>query len=189
MGGTGFAASGQNEVIDRSLAGNILIAAPQLDDFFRRTVVLMVEHSEDGAFGVVLNRPSETSVAEVVPSLASYAPDEEVIWIGGPVAPDTAVALGRFDDPDAAAGIVVGDLGVIDPEDPGEELREMRVYAGHAGWGPGQLESELEQDAWIIEPASPEDPFREGDLWAYLLGRRGGQYSLIARMPEDPSMN
>jgi putative transcriptional regulator len=175
--------------MDRSLAGKLLIAAPQLDDFFRRTVVLMVEHGEEGAFGVVLNRPSETSVAEVVPSLASYAEDEEVIWIGGPVAPDTAVALGRFDDPGTAAGIVVGDLGVIDPDDPGDELREMRVYAGHAGWGPGQLESELEQDAWIIEPASPEDPFRDVDLWSYLLGRRGGEYSLLARMPEDPSMN
>jgi putative transcriptional regulator len=175
--------------MDESLSGKLLIAAPSLQDFFRRTVVLMVEHNENGAFGIVLNRPSQTSVAEVVPSLAPYADEEEVIWIGGPVAPDTAVALGRFDDPDAAAGIVIGDLGVIDPDDPGDELRALRVYAGHAGWGPGQLEGELEQDAWILEPASAEDPFRAGDLWAYLLGRRGGQYSLLARMPEDPSMN
>lgn len=179
----------QNEDVDDSFSGKLLIAAPSLHDFFRRTVVLMVEHNEQGAFGVVLNRPSETSVAEVVPSLASYAEDDEVVWIGGPVGADTAVALGRFDDPDAAAGIVVGDLGVIDPDEPGEELRELRVYAGHAGWGPGQLEGEIEQDAWIIEPASPEDPFRAGDLWSYLLGRRGGEYAFLARMPEDPSMN
>jgi putative transcriptional regulator len=137
----------------------------------------------------VLNRPSENSVAEVVPSLAQFAEDDEVVWIGGPVATDTAVALGRFDDPEAAAGIVVGDLGIIDPEDPGGQLREMRVYAGHSGWGPGQLEAEIEQDAWILEPASPEDPFRAGDLWSYLLHRRGGEYELLARMPEDPSMN
>jgi putative transcriptional regulator len=175
--------------VDDSLSGKLLIAAPSLEDFFRRTVVLMVEHNENGAFGVVLNRPSETTVAEVVPSLAPYAGDDEVVWIGGPVAADTAVALGRFEDPGASAGIVVGDLGVIDPEDPGDRVRGIRVYAGHAGWGPGQLEGEIEQDAWILEPASPEDPFREGDLWSYLLGRRGGEYSFLARMPEDPSMN
>lgn len=172
-----------------SLTGKLLIAAPSLHDFFRRTVVLMVEHNELGAFGVVLNRPSESSVEEVVPSLAQFADHDEVVWIGGPVAPDTAVALGRFGDPEAAAGIVVGDLGVIDPDEPGEGLRELRVYAGHAGWGPGQLESELDQDAWILEPASPGDPFRDGDLWSYLLGRRGGEFELLARMPEDPSMN
>ncbi len=175
--------------MDDSLSGKLLIAAPSLHDFFRRTVVLMVEHNEHGAFGVVLNRPSEASVAEVVPSLAPYADDGQVVWIGGPVATDTAVALGRFDDPNAAAGLVVGDLGVIDPDAPSEELRELRVYAGHAGWGPGQLESEIEEEAWIIEPASPDDPFRAGDLWSYLLGRRGGEYALLARMPEDPSMN
>ena len=175
--------------VDDLLTGKLLIAAPSLHDFFRRTVVLMVEHNENGAFGVVLNRPSESSVAEVVPVLAPYADDGQVVRIGGPVGTDTVVALGRFDDPGAAAGLVVGDLGVIDPDDPGDELRAMRVYAGHAGWGPGQLESEIEQDAWILEPASPEDPFRAGDLWSYLLGRRGGEYALLARMPEDPSMN
>ncbi len=174
--------------MDDSLTGKLLIAAPSLDDFFRRTVVLMVEHNEQGAFGVVLNRPSEASVSEVVPSLAPFASTDDYVRIGGPVGTDTAVALGRFDDPTDSAGIVVGDLGVIDPDAAGD-LRELRVYAGHSGWGPGQLESEIEQDAWFLEPASPEDPFRGGDLWAYLLGRRGGEYSLLARMPEDPSMN
>ena len=171
-----------------SLTGKLLIAAPSLDDFFRRTVVLMVEHNEQGAFGVVLNKASDASVAEVVPSLAPFASEDDFVRIGGPVATDTAVALGRFDDPTDSAGIVVGDLGVIDPDATGD-LRDLRVYAGHSGWGPGQLEAEIEQDAWFLEPASPEDPFRAGDLWAYLLGRRGGEYSLLARMPEDPSMN
>lgn len=175
--------------MEESLRGQLLIAAPSLFDFFRRTVVLMVEHNEEGAFGVVLNRTSESRVEEVVPSLAPLAGDGELVRVGGPVAPDTAVALGRFDDPDASAGIVVGDLGVVDPDIPGGEVRELRVYAGHAGWGPGQLEGELEGDAWIVEDASPEDPFRDGDLWSYLLQRRGGEYALLARMPEDPSMN
>lgn len=176
-------------LVHESLTGKLLIAAPSLHDFFRRTVVLMVEHNEQGAFGVVLNRPSEAAVAEVVPSLAPYADAEEVVWIGGPVATDTAVALGRFDDPAAAAGLVVGDLGVIDPDDPGDQLRELRVYAGHSGWGPGQLEGEIEADAWIIEDASAEDPFREDDLWSFVLERRGGEYALLASMPEDPSLN
>jgi putative transcriptional regulator len=175
--------------VDESLRGKLLIAAPSLYDFFRRTVVLMVEHNEQGAFGVVLNRTSDSRVEEVVPMLASLAPNGETVRIGGPVAPDTAVALGRFSEPDEAAGLVVGDLGVIDPDDPECEVREMRIYAGHAGWGPGQLEDELEEDAWIVEPASPGDPFRDGDLWSFLLERRGGQFALLARMPEDPSMN
>jgi putative transcriptional regulator len=177
------------EPIEETLRGKLLIAAPSLYDFFRRTVVLMVEHNEYGAFGVVLNRASDSSVEEVVPALATLAPNGDMVRIGGPVAPDTAVALGRFQEPGESAGIVTGDLGVIDPEDEECDVREMRIYAGHAGWGPGQLEEELERDAWIIEPASPEDPFREGDLWSFLLARRGGEFVLLARMPDDPSMN
>jgi putative transcriptional regulator len=111
------------------------------------------------------------------------------VRIGGPVAPDTVVALGEFEDPAEAAQIVVGGLGVVDPEVPDPELHRLRVYAGHAGWGPGQLDDELERDAWIVEDASPEDPFRDGDIWSELLRRRGGRYRLLATMPEDPSLN
>jgi putative transcriptional regulator len=118
--------------VDESLTGQLLIAAPSLHDFFRRTVVLMVEHNDEGAFGVVLNRPSEAAVAEVVPSLAPYADAEEVVWIGGPVATDTAVAIGRFDDPAAAAGLVVGDLGVIDPD--GTRAARLRRAFGLGPW-------------------------------------------------------
>jgi putative transcriptional regulator len=175
--------------VDESLRGKLLIASPDLFDFFRRTVVLIIEHTEEGAFGVVLNRLAEATVAEAVPVLASLAPEDELVHIGGPVSPDTVVALGEFEDPEEAAQIVVGGLGVIDPDAPGAELRRLRVYAGHAGWGPGQLEAELERDAWIVEDASPEDPFREGDIWAELLRRRGGRYRLLATMPEDPSVN
>ena len=68
-------------------------------------------------------------------------------------------------------------------------LRRLRVYAGHAGWAPGQLEGELEQDAWVLERAHAQDPFREGDLWVEALRRKGGDYALLARMPADPSLN
>ena len=172
-----------------SVRGKLLIAAPSLFDFFRRTVVLVIEHSDEGAFGVVLNRPSEAPVREAVPVLAPLADEDEVVRIGGPVSPQNVVALGEFEDHHDAAKMIVGDLGLVDPDATEVTLRRIRVYAGHAGWGPGQLDSELEQDAWMVEPASAEAPFADGDLWASLLRRKGGPYSVLAAMPEDPSLN
>jgi len=151
--------------------------------------VLVLEHSEDGALGVVLNRPSETEVADAVPDLAGLADPGDVVHVGGPVATDTVIVLGRFDDPDEAASIVLDDLGVLDPEAADSELHATRIYAGHAGWAPGQLDGELEHAAWIVEDASPDDPFEPGDLWSEVLDRKGGGYALLARMPEDPSLN
>jgi putative transcriptional regulator len=171
-----------------SLRGKLLIAAPSLFDFFRRTVVLMVEHTDEGAFGVVLNRASETTVAEAVPTLAGLAGAEEQVRIGGPVGTESVVILGEFSEPESSPKLVVGDLGIVDPDDRGAVSR-ARIYAGHSGWGPGQLEDELDRDAWMVEPASPEDPFRDEDIWSLALQRRGGEYALLATMPEDPSLN
>ena len=171
-----------------SLRGKLLIAAPSLFDYFRRTVILMVEHTDEGAFGVVLNRASESTVGEAVPALAELAGADEPVQIGGPVATDSVVVLGEFDDPEVSPKVVVGDLGVVDPEEEAD-VRRVRIYAGHAGWGPGQLEGELENEAWLIEPATSGDPFREDDIWSAALQRRGGEYALIATMPDDPSLN
>ena len=171
------------------MRGKLLIASPGLTDFFRRTVVLVLEHSDEGAVGLVLNRPSETQVDEAVPDLSELAEPDDVVHLGGPVGPDSVIVLGRFEDPDEAASIVFDDLGVVDPGAGLPELRGSRVYAGHAGWGPGQLDGELEQEAWIVEPAHADDPFDEGDLWSHVLDRKGGGYTLLARMPEDPSLN
>jgi putative transcriptional regulator len=171
-----------------SLRGKLLIAAPSLFDFFRRAVVLMVEHTEEGAFGVVLNRPAETTVGEAVPDLADLTDAEEPVRIGGPVGTDSVVMLGEFEDPEASPKQIVGSLGLVDPGEGGE-LRQARVYAGHAGWGAGQLESELERDAWLVQDAEPGDPFSDEDLWQLALQRRGGEYALLASMPDDPSMN
>jgi putative transcriptional regulator len=168
--------------------GKLLIASPALSDFFERAVVLLIEHSEEGAMGLVLNRPSETMVAEAVPTLAGLGDDGEVVRLGGPVGQNSVVALGVFDDPDESSRLVTGDLGVIDP-DRSHSLRRLRVYAGHAGWAPGQLEAELEQEAWVVSDPEPEDPFSEGDLWAGALARMGGKYALLATMPLDPSLN
>ena len=172
-----------------SVRGKLLVASPGLTDFFRRTVVLVLEHTEDGAVGLVLNRPSETPVDDAVPDLPVLVDPDEVVHLGGPVGPESVIVLGRFDDPHEAASIVLDDLGVVDPALDNPAVRAVRVYAGHAGWGPGQLDGELEEDAWIVEPAQPEDPFDEGDLWSDVLDRKGGGYTLLARMPEDPSLN
>ena len=136
-----------------SLRGHLLIAAPALHDYFRRTVVLVIEHTDDGAMGVVLNRESETLVAEAVPQLAELAPEEELVRIGGPVAPQSVVALGEFAD--------VGDpeqrgcpLGTLDPDAENASLRRIASSRLH-GWGPGQLDEDLEQDAWVGTRRNP----------------------------------
>jgi putative transcriptional regulator len=172
-----------------SLRGQLLIAAPSLHDYFRRTVVLVIEHTPDGAMGVVLNRTSETLVAEAVPQLAELTDDDELVRVGGPVSPQSVVALGEFADVAEAGTQVVGPLGTLDPDSENASLRRMRVFAGYTGWGPGQLDEELEQDAWLVTPAQSEDAFDDGDIWSEALKRKGGSYRLLSTMPADPSMN
>ena len=145
-----------------SLQGKLLIAAPSLFDYFRRTVILVLEHSEDGAMGVVLNRRSETSVADAVPALASLPDADELVYVGGPVAPGSVVALGDFEDPGEAGTRVVGSLGTLDPGRPTLSLQRLRVYAGYSGWSPGQLDSELDEGAWIVEEADAGGPLHGG---------------------------
>jgi putative transcriptional regulator len=171
-----------------SLSGKLLIASPSMSDYFHRTVILVVEHSEAGAFGLVLNRPSETSVGEASPELAELVGDDHVIHVGGPVQPNAVTAVGEHLDPAAATKLIVGSVGMVDLDDP-PELARLRIYVGYAGWAAGQLDGELEQDAWIVEDAHSDDPFREGDLWSETLARKGGSFALLARMPPDPSVN
>ena len=172
-----------------SLRGQLLIAAPQLIDYFRRTVVLVIEHTDEGAMGLVLNRPTATAVAEAVPALAELAEEDDVVHAGGPVQPDAVLALGDFEQPGEAGTPVLGTLGLLEPDAPTPALRRLRVYAGYAGWAPGQLDAELEQDAWIPAEVAPDDPFATGDLWPAVLLRKGGDYALMASMPIDPRLN
>jgi len=171
-----------------SMRGTLLIAAPSLFDYFRRTVVLVVEHTEQGAFGVVLNRRAENEVTELVPDLDPLVERGAPLWVGGPVGPDSVVVLGEFEQAQHSAGVVTERIGVVDPDGDADLVR-ARVFIGHAGWGPGQLEEELERDSWSVGELDPEDVFAEGDLWAEVLGRRGGEYALLATMPEDPTRN
>jgi putative transcriptional regulator len=179
-----------------SLRGSLLVASPSLlDPNFRRTVVLIAEHGEEGAMGVVLNRESELEVEEAAPPLADLVDPGEHVHSGGPVQPTAVVIMAEFDDPGAAATLVIDDVGFVAAEADfdalGEAVRRVRVFAGLAGWAPGQLESELERDDWIVEPALPDDVFHEDAeaLWSDVLERKGGQFALVARMPDDPSLN
>jgi len=178
-----------------SLQGQLLVASPSLlDPNFRRTVVLVTEHTDEGAAGLVLNRPSPAPVSELVPQLEPLVEDGEEVWLGGPVQPNAVLVLGEFVDPIDAAVPLFGSLGFPSLDEPDEILpvtTRRRVFAGYAGWGAGQLESEVERDDWILEPASNDDAFTESpdELWADVLRRKGGVYELVARMPEDPSVN
>lgn len=174
--------------MSESLAGQLLIASPVMGDWFRRSVVLVVEHAEQGAFGLVLNRPSESTVGEASAELGELIGDEHVLHVGGPVAPNAVTAIGDHAEPGEATKLVIGPVGMVDLERP-PELGRLRVFAGYAGWGAGQLDEEVESEAWIVEPARPDDPFAEGDLWSQVLNRKGGEYVLLAQMPEDPSVN
>lgn len=179
-----------------SVRGQLLVAGPALlDPNFWRTVVLIVEHNEEGALGLVLNRPSETSVAEAVPQLVALLEPEDRLFIGGPVQPSAVIVLAEFEDPTDAALLAFDDVGVLgtgpSPEDLTAGVRSGRAFLGHAGWGPGQLDGELERDDWILEPATLQDAFSADPraLWSEVLTRKGGSYALVARMPSDPSMN
>jgi putative transcriptional regulator len=174
---------------EESLRGKLLIAAPQLVDYFRRTVLLVLEHGDEGAMGLVLNRPTETEVADAVPELADLAEPGEVIHSGGPVQPESVLALGDYERPSAGSTPVLGNIALIDPEESDPDLRRLRVYAGYAGWAPGQLDKELEEEAWVVEAARPGDPFAGEELWAEVLQRKGGGYALWTTMPLDPSLN
>jgi putative transcriptional regulator len=176
--------------------GQLLIAGPALlDPNFWRTVVLVVEHTEDGALGLVLNRPSETTVGEAVSQLEQLVDLDDQLFIGGPVQPSAVIVLAEFEDATDAALIAFDDIGVLgiasSVDELGTGVRSGRAFVGHAGWGPGQLDSELERGDWILEPAERSDAFSETprELWQSVLTRKGGSYALIARMPSDPSVN
>jgi putative transcriptional regulator len=177
------------------LRGQLLIASPGLvDPNFRRAVVLVVAHDDEGAVGLVLNRPTEAEVAEAVPPLEPLFDPGDLVSVGGPVQPEAVCVLAEWDDPEEAGTIVFDDVGLMAGDTAVDEVlpatRRRRVFAGYAGWGAGQLEIELEEPSWIMADARVEDVFGEPrDLWAEVLRRKGGPYSLLATMPEDPSLN
>lgn len=179
-----------------TLEGQLLIASPALhDENFVRTVVAVAHHDDDGALGIVLNRPSATTVAEAVPELHDVLAPGQLVHFGGPVHHDAIVVLAEFRDPSDAAYLVSDRIGLVSDRmgigGLSDAAGRCRVYAGYAGWGPGQLESELERDDWILDTVHADDVFAEDpdQLWSSVLERKGGNFRLLARYPEDPSLN
>lgn len=175
------------------LAGRLLVAGPTLlDPNFARSVVLVCEHGADGALGVVLNRPSETPVGDVLPQWSPFIVDPPVVFVGGPVQPEVGVGLAEVADPEPGWSPVIGDTGLFDlgSEVPAPgAMRRLRVYSGYAGWSTGQLEDEVAQGDWWVEEALPDDPFAPdaGGLWASVLRRRPDP--MYTHFPVDPSLN
>jgi putative transcriptional regulator len=179
-----------------SLAGKFLVAAPTLvDPNFHRTVVLILAHDQEGALGLVLNRPASVDVGDVTTELAGAVDASEPLFVGGPVQPSTLMIVAEFDDPSAAALIAFEDIGVPatggDTDELFAQMRRARVFVGHSGWGPGQLDAEMEREDWIVESAEREEVFTDDPehLWSAVLERKGGRYALVARMPADPRVN
>jgi putative transcriptional regulator len=178
------------------LRGKLLVSHPKLAErSFSRTVVLVAAHDEAGALGLIINRPTALTVAEVAAPVAQL-PCDGLIYEGGPVEPDGLVVLADFlpsiEDQleiDGTLGLVRSDNGP--PSEVAPHIDRCRVYAGHAGWAPGQLESEIEEQAWLVTPRVPGDLFgEEADrLWLRVLERLGGSFAQLAHPPEDPRAN
>jgi putative transcriptional regulator len=163
-----------------SLRGQLLVSAPSLHDpNFRKTVVLVAHHDDDGAMGLVLSRPSGVAAVEAVPALDGLPGSGGPVFVGGPVQPDAFMVLAEFDD--------VGE----DAEPIELAISRMRLFAGYAGWGAGQLESELEEPSWIVVDAEADDAFADDpdELWRTVLHRKGGPFELMVDMPFDPGLN
>jgi putative transcriptional regulator len=182
-----------------SLAGKLLIATPKLGDpNFVRSVVLIIAHDENGAFGVVLNRPLEgLAVVPDIPGWSESGVPPPHLHRGGPVDPTVAIGLGRAGASPPAPGWtpVFDGVGLVDLGRPHDELEvhvtDLRVFVGYAGWGAGQLDGEVEQDAWFVASAMAEDVFAAEPeaLWPAVLRRQGPRVAIYATFPEDPGRN
>ncbi len=187
-------------VDDMHLAsGMLLVATPALQDpNFADTVVLLLDVTEEGALGVVLNRPSHILVADVLEAWHDVVSEPEVLFRGGPVGTDGALAVARLrdvQDPPVGWRPVAGLLGMVDLDTPAElvdgSLATMRVFAGYAGWGAGQLEGEVEEGSWYVVSSEAGDAFRDdtSGLWRDVMRRQPGMLAWHVNRPVDPDMN
>ncbi|MBW8091925.1 MULTISPECIES: YqgE/AlgH family protein [Streptomyces] len=190
-----------------SLTGRLLVATPALaDPNFDRAVVLLLDHDEEGSLGVVLNRPTPVGVGDILESWAALAGEPGVVFQGGPVSLDSALGVAvvpgesgrssaRNEDGPLGWRRVHGAIGLVDLEAPPELLAaavgSLRIFAGYAGWGPGQLEDELAEGAWYVvesEPGDVSSPAPER-LWRAVLRRQRSELAMVATYPDDPSLN
>lgn len=180
-----------------STRGRLLVAAPSLSDpNFRQTVLLMLEHGDEGALGVVLNRPSELTVSSTIGDWAGAVSKPPVVFVGGPVSQSSIIALASvaLDDADQNWSQVIGRIGTVDLEREPDEiggLDEVRIFAGYAAWAPGQLEAELAEDAWFVLDLDASDPFDADpdELWWRVFARQPGDLRRLRLYPRNPTDN
>jgi putative transcriptional regulator len=182
------------------MTGRLLVATPKLEDpNFARAVVLVLDHDDDGTLGVIISRPTAVPVSEVLPGWSDLVTGPDVLFSGGPVGTDSALAVavvdGSGDDEPLGWKQLYPGAGLVDLDTPPEllagVLTGMRVFAGYAGWGPGQLESEVEEGAWYVVPAETGDllcPDAE-QLWRRVLRRQPGELAFVHTCPLDPTQN
>ena len=179
------------------LKGQLLLDSGQLrGSFFQRTVVLICQHDAEGAFGLVLNRTTGNNVGEMIVADLPETLKSCPLYLGGPVQPsalsflhtDTFVADANV-MPNLSLGHSVDDL--VDLGESFSATRKLKLFAGYAGWSPGQLEDEMKRKAWLTHPASLELVFDTApeQLWQEILRRKGWKYKLLAQSPEDLSLN
>jgi putative transcriptional regulator len=180
-----------------SLRGRLLVASPALiDPNFDRAVIFVLEHNDEGALGVVLNRPSELPVRGMLDTWAHLAAEPALMFVGGPVAANAVIAVAQADlsGVDEQWTSLTDDLGTVDLESPPELspwVRRVRMFAGYAGWGPGQLDAEVDDQGWYPLDLEPGDPFtaNPGELWWEVLARQGGELGRLRNYPHDLSDN
>jgi putative AlgH/UPF0301 family transcriptional regulator len=180
--------------------GSLLVAMPSLTDpTFAGTVVFVLDHNDSGTLGVVLGRPSAVEIRDVLPGWCDLAVDPGVFHVGGPCETDTALCLAVSPGPageDTGLRRVAGDVHLVDldadPEGLDGHVRGLRVFAGYAGWSPGQLAGEVAEGAWACVPGRPDDVLSAlagPDLWRRVMGRQRGRLAVLSTAPADPTAN
>ena len=179
-------------------AGQLLVATPRLaDPNFNRTVILLLDHDEDGAIGVVLNRPMELPLGAVLPAWAEVVAEPHLLFNGGPVSRESALAVGLSlgEGPSHSFWPLVGDFGLVDLDaEPGDLLSDLiglRVFSGYAGWGHEQLTAEIAEGSWYVVNTAPTDLLtsQPEELWRRIMRRQPGELAFLATMPDDPTLN
>jgi putative transcriptional regulator len=180
--------------------GRLLLATPPLeDDNFDRTVVFVLEHQRDGAIGVVINRPSDEALDEPLDRWIELQLAPSSVFSGGPVEENALIALaettGELDESGDYLSPIVGTIAsadlTADPALVAPEVKGVRIFRGYAGWGPGQLEVEIEAGAWLVLDSEPGDVFSDDpdELWRNVLRRQPGRLAWLADVPDDLSSN
>jgi putative transcriptional regulator len=181
------------------MTGRLLVATPRLEDpNYRRTVVLLLDHGEDGALGIVVNRPLQVDVSAVLPAWQPHVTAPPRLFQGGPVALDSAlgvVAVPGDDEEPVGVRRIIGALGLVDLDTPPEVVAGgvagLRIFAGYAGWARTQLEAEIAEGSWYVVDAEARDPFSDRPelLWRQVLRRQRGDLAFVSTYPDDPSQN